>query len=49
MPKPRGWTDRETKHRDKIAEALIRKGYTDRQAYAIATDQIIKQRRKQHA
>lgn len=49
MPKPHGWTDREVKHRDKVAEALIHKGYTQEQAFAIATAQIIKQRRGKYA
>ena len=49
MPKPHGWTDREVKHRDKVAEVLIQKGYTSEQAFAIATAQIMRQRRKSNA
>ena len=41
MPKPKGWTDREVKHRDKIAEALMRKGFLSEQAFAIATHKIL--------
>lgn len=44
MPKPNGWTNKDVNHRDAVAEALIKKGYTTDQAYAIATAQIIKQR-----
>lgn len=45
MPKPNGWTDREVKHRDKVAEALIRKGYNSEQAFAIATSKIIQNKK----
>ena len=46
MAGPKGWTDREVKHRDKVAEALMRRGFDDRQAFAIATNQMINTRKK---
>jgi len=46
MPKPKGWTDREVKHRDKVAEAIMRKGFSSEQAFAIATNQMINSRKR---
>lgn len=46
MAKPKGWTDPQVKHRDKIADKLIQRGYGDSQAYAIATNIINNQKRK---
>jgi uncharacterized protein YdaT len=45
MSTPNGWTKKETKHRDVIAKALVNNGYTESQAFAIATAQITKLRR----
>ncbi len=46
MPGPKGWTDRDVKHRDKVAEALMRKGFNNEQAFAIATSQMVNSRKK---
>jgi hypothetical protein len=43
---PKGWTARDVKHRDKIAEALMRKDFSQEQAFAIATAQLLKSRKK---
>lgn len=40
MPKPRGWTDAMLRKRDRIAKALIRKGWDKSKAYAIATQKV---------
>ena len=40
MPKPEGWTDAETEHRDKIAKALSEHGYSEERSYAIATSAV---------
>lgn len=37
LPKPKGWSTKMIEKRDKIAEALIKKGYSEQSAYAIAT------------
>lgn len=46
MANPKGWTAREVQHRDKVAEQLMSKGYTQHQAFAISTSQIIKKKKK---
>ena len=49
MAGPRGWSDREVKHRDKVAEALIRKGFSNEQAFAIATSNMLKNKKRKGA
>ncbi len=49
MPKPKGWTEAELKHRDKIERALRLKGYNVGQSFAIATSLVEKGKKKEGA
>lgn len=40
MPKPRGWTDAMLRKRDRIVKALLRKGWSEQKAYAVATAEV---------
>lgn len=46
MPKPKGWTRSMVKKRDKIAEAIMRKGMSKKSAYAIATWNVKRMKRR---
>lgn len=46
MPTPQGWTNSKVKYRDAIVRKLKQEGYSESQAYAIATSMIEKSERK---
>ena len=46
MPKVKVFTARQNSSRDRTAKALIRKGYSKSSAYAIATSNVKKRRKK---
>lgn len=46
MPKPKGWSDTMLRKRDRMVKALMKRGFSEQRAYAIATAQVEKGRKK---
>jgi hypothetical protein len=45
MPRPKGWTKRQTAKRDRIAKAIIREGGSSDVAWGAATNRVKRERR----